>query len=186
MDYIYTYKPREKTKILVRKASIEIVDAIEKAGDWVRKERNQTSTEKHYDDQTIGGLGEICVWVNFKDNNEIFFPDFKVHKKRSHKRDLKLNNTYGLHVKNQHIDSANRYGVSWAVQSKNILVGKPSSLEIFALCLYDDNHVHLIKLIRSTDIVYGEPKLAKLWGDKKFIYWEYIKDKPNFDIYNLK
>ena len=130
MKYIYTYKPREKTKNLVDISSINIVNKIREDGDYVAKERNQTDIEKHYKDQTIGGLGEICTWLNFKDKNNIPFPDFEVHSNRSHKRDLKLNDTYGLHVKNQHIDSAKTYGMSWALQIKNILVRNPSPLEI--------------------------------------------------------
>ncbi len=145
------------------------------------KRRNQFSVNKIKQDVYNGKMAEFGVYEFLSDRFEVSEPDIQVYsaRQKSFDADLFLTNKNGkevkIHVKSQHIDSANRFGKSWSFQPEDVLTFSPDENDTVCFCLvHDDTTIEILKNIKAVDLVnrYKDPKLPKLKGKKRVIYFE--------------
>ena len=146
------------------------------------KKRNQNNVEKIKQDIFNGKLAEFAVYYLYKDNEncEINIPDTEVYESfnKSFEADLfckfKDRNFY-IHVKSQHVSQAERFGKSWSFQKEDSLTTRPVAEDRICLCnILNGNTVEVIKPILAKKLVniYKDPKLDRLKGIKKVIYYQ--------------
>jgi hypothetical protein len=141
--------------------------------------RKQTDIEKIKNDIIVGKLAEWGVYFIYLTRGRINIspPDMNVYNKndKSFDPDLKFG-MYNIHVKAQTKQSADRYGDSWILQSKDPLFEYTSEYDILIGCrvtfsYLDDSTFIEIKLEKpASNLVFGETKLSKFKDNKKAIY----------------
>lgn len=140
-------------------------------------QRNQNTsnlTEKIY-------KSKIAEWVVYKHlracGYSCTYPDHKIYdsKDKSYDADLYCHtkNTH-IHVKSISKESADRYGLSWILESNDPIINKPQANHWFALVQIDDvNSIRIIGWLNSTVAQYKPTKLNH--PTKLAIYYQDIK-----------
>lgn len=132
---------------------ITFVDKCYKTNKSEYKRRGQSDESKIKKDMYYGKLAEYAVWLMYSEmGHECTKPDIAVYKARnkSFDADLVVNDTHNLHVKNQLLSQAQRFGLSWMFQKNDPLVKNP---------LYSDYVVFTVTASPNDVLVY-EPKKA--------------------------
>lgn len=157
--------------------------------------RNQTDLQKIIQDITIGKMAELGAAQLLSSRGLMHSePDFAVYSKenKSFGADLigwkeKGNMTstiWNFHVKSMERNTAIRFGLSWSFQAKDSLVRSPHSNDYLVLCEYEqsvaeDGYLVDIKAaVKAMDVTdyWKDPKLEKLRGIKKVLYWKELED----------
>ncbi|MDB5197132.1 MAG: hypothetical protein JWP88_1503 [Flaviaesturariibacter sp.] len=136
----------------------------------------QTVEEKVRQDHFISKLGEEAAKKVLLRYAAVEGPDYAIYeaKAKSWEADLLVNGVEAA-VKTQAQTSAQRYGVSWTFQCgshrRDTILDKPEAWVIFVL--FDDQHPYRFAVyppFQIKELVFGEPKLARLKGSKKVVY----------------
>lgn len=156
------------------------------------KKRNQENISKIKNDIYIGKLAEYAVYYLYNERKGCIVkkPDIEVYEanKKSFNADLnyiKEGKKYEIHVKAQYIEQSKRFGKSWSFQKEDSLTTRPKTNEFIVFCsVLDNKTVEVIQPIRATKLkeFYSDPKLDKLKGIKKVIYFNDIKHLNNIPI----
>lgn len=149
--------------------------------------RNQTDKEKIIDDILVGKLAEIAseklLAARGIEHSETDLNIYSVGGK-SFDPDL-----YGwtewkswkFHVKCMKHENAERWGLSWSFQAKDHIVSDPCDDEYIILCEMMDYHTIDIKTVVKANTLlncWDDPKLNKLKGIKKVLYWDLLETLP--------
>jgi hypothetical protein len=138
----------------------------------------QSNKQKVWHDHFISKIGEEAVYkiyTQFTDN--ITKPDYKIYhgKNKNWDADIKVNNV-DLAVKTQTKSSADKFGLSWTFQwglhRKDIILDQPDSWVCFVKCDDTNSRYNCIvyPAMQIKYIIFGEPKIARLRGEKKVVY----------------
>lgn len=161
-------------------------DVVEKAEKFTNQvigtvnysDSRQSNQVKVWTDHFISKIGEEAVYeVLKKYTDNVVEPDYTIYegKAKSWDADLKVNGI-DLAVKTQSKSAANRYGLSWTFQSggfrKDPILNRPNDWVCFVLCDDTNNSYNctIYPPIQIKELVFGEPRLAKLKGEKKVVY----------------
>ena len=148
--------------------------------------RNQSNNEKRIKDQYVGKLGEIAVFIYFKENCiEVSEPDFKIYEKSKKSWDYDLKGKdINIHVKTQNVEQGKKFGGSFIFEKSDRLIFKDHKENDYVCFVSIDlkENVAEIKSILSLKTLHGlnlfkKPKLDYLIS-KCAIYFS--------DIRNLK
>lgn len=178
-----------------RKFAVDVVETnIEKY-----KKRNQFDKKKIIKDIYIGKKSEMAAYKYINnigvdegtytsDGIKTGEPDFEIYgaKNKSFDADLKSQGTDNCkyHVKSMTSESAARWGLSWTFQREDPLVHTPEDTDHIVLCEAIDKYRIEIKMVMSAkeaQHLYGVPKLYKLRGIKRVLYWKDVCEYYNLD-----
>jgi hypothetical protein len=146
-------------------------------------QRKQSDKAKVWNDIFYGKLAEWGVYFIYleRGRSNINPPDMNIYdfRKKSFDADLKYG-LFNLHIKSQTYESAERYGDSWMFQAKDPLLDTAGDYDIMIGCRVAldqpsedsiEGALVQIKLEKKfRDLVIGEPRLSKFYGNKKTIY----------------
>lgn len=128
-------------------------------------------------DHYISKIGEEAVKEVLQQFAVVEGPDYTIYlgKEKSWQEDLFVNGM-GVAVKTQTQSSANKYGLSWIFQCGNVrrdvVLDKPDAWVVFVLL--DDISEHkaceVYPPFQIKELIFGEPKLPHLKGQKKVVY----------------
>ncbi|BAZ18658.1 hypothetical protein NIES4071_105430 (plasmid) [Calothrix sp. NIES-4071] len=144
------------------------------------KDSKQFNRIKVWKDYFIGKIGEEAVYAAFQRfTDNVTKPDYNIYhgKNKSWDADLKVNEIE-LSVKAQSKSSADKYGLSWTFQCgkyrRDIILDDLSAWVCFVKCNDTDDYYECVVYppLQIKEIVFGEPKLARLRGEKKVVYAE--------------
>lgn len=172
------YLPREIVKVCEVFASRVLYTNID---EYYR--RKQTDSNKIWNDILYGKLAEWGVYFIYleRGRTNIDPPDMKIYNawNKSFEADLKYG-LFNLHIKSQTYQSAERYGDSWILQSKDPLFEHSNEYDIMIGCRVTTNITGKdfiegalveIKLEKPFDkLKVSKPKLSKFNDTKKAIY----------------
>jgi len=143
--------------------------------------RNQTDIPKIIDDIKVGKLAEVaCKKLLIARGMAITTDvDFAVYgkKKKSFASDLVAqagSKEWFFHVKCMKEGTASRFGLSWSFQVQDAIVSDPAENDYLMLCQLNDYFtidVKTVTLARNISECWKDPKLTKLYGIKKVLYW---------------
>lgn len=144
------------------------------------KKRNQFNPVKIFNDIVTGKVAEYAVYNYFKiKNRECSKPDIKIYEaaKKSFDADLLVEEKIKIHIKSQTIEQANKYSLSWTFQAEDSLVKTPTTDDYIVLCRVDDLKVDILSIKSASYFIgkYKDPKLFKLKGIKKVIYYHDVE-----------
>ena len=149
--------------------------------------RNQTDKEKIIDDILVGKIAEIAseklLTARGMEHSETDLNIYDVGGK-SFDPDLygwTERHSWKFHVKCMKKENAERWGLSWSFQARDHLVTDASGDEYIILCEMVDYHTIDIKTVVKANTLFNcwsEPKLSKLKGIKKVLYWETLERLP--------
>jgi hypothetical protein len=156
------------------------------------KRRNQFDRDKIIDDIIVGKIGEfaVCNMIVTHKKLECTLPDVMIYGRggKSFDADLsawhdKGDKSWYFHVKTMKKEAAERWGLSWSFQVEDPLVTDPEAFNqhYLALCeLIDYTTVDIKTVVKSSEIslCWSDPKLNKLKGIKKVLYWETLEPLP--------
>jgi hypothetical protein len=149
--------------------------------------RNQTDKEKIIDDILVGKIAEIAseklLTARGIEHSET---DLNVYSVGGKSFDPDLYGwtewrSWKFHVKCMKHENAERWGLSWSFQATDHLVTDPNSDEYIILCELMDYHTIDIKTVVRANTLFncwGDPKLNKLKGIKKVLYWDTLDKLP--------
>jgi hypothetical protein len=151
------------------------------------RNRNQTNLDKIIDDITVGKIAEVAS-VKLMDARGIQHSgiDFHVYGKNGKSYDPDI---YGwserydwkFHVKCMKRENAEKFGLSWTFQMEDPLVSDPDRNDYIIFSeMVDYNTIDIKTVVRANTLFncWSEPKINKLVGIKKVIYWDTIKQLP--------
>jgi len=143
--------------------------------------RNQENVPKIIDDIKVGKLAEVaCKKLLVARGMTITTDvDFAIYgkKKKSFSSDLVATSgskEWLFHVKCMKEGTASRFGLSWSFQVQDSIVFDPSENDYLMLCQLNDYFsvdVKTVTLARNVVDCWKDPKLTKLHGIKKVLYW---------------
>lgn len=149
--------------------------------------RNQNDKEKIVDDILTGKVAEIAseklLTARGIEHSET---DLNIYSVGGKSFDADLvgwteRHSWKFHVKCMKKENAERWGLSWSFQTKDPLVTDPDDDEHIILCEMLDYHTIDIKTVVRANTLFNcwsDPKLDKLKGIKKVLYWETISGLP--------
>ncbi len=179
-----------KTPIAVSISSQQIAQAKRFAQQVIPtvnyRDSNQTNRAKIQNDHFVSKLGEEAVAQVFREHDwQIKGPDYSIYegKNKSWEEDLYVDDI-GLAVKTQKQSSATRYGLSWTFQSspkrRDPILDAPLAWVCFVLCDEQNNYNCLVyPPYQIHELVFKDPKLARLKGKKKVLYAEDLPTLSN-------
>lgn len=138
----------------------------------------QFNTEKVKRDHFISKIGEEATAAVFRQfTPEITLPDYEIYlgKQKNWNDDIYVNGI-GLAVKTQPRSAAEKYGLSWTFQCgkrrSDPILGQPDAWICFVQCIdLGSTYPCIVYPPRQLKTIkFGEPKLAKLKGEKKVVY----------------
>lgn len=144
------------------------------------KDSKQFNRIKVWKDYFIGKIGEEAAYAAFLEYiDDVTKPDYNIHygKNKNWNADLKVNGI-DLSVTTQSKSSADKYGLSWTFQCgkyrRDIILDDPSAWVCFVKCDDTDDYYKCVVYppLQIKQVVFGEPKLARLRGEKKVVYAE--------------
>jgi len=149
--------------------------------------RNQTDLEKIVDDILVGKLAEVASEKILSARGiEHSETDLNIYSVGGKSFDADLygwteRKSWKFHVKCMKRENAERWGLSWTFQCADPIVSDPNDDEYIILCEMVDYRTINIKTVVRANTLYNcwsEPKLNKLRGIKKVLYWETLENLP--------
>jgi hypothetical protein len=149
--------------------------------------RNQTDLDKIIDDITVGKIAEVAASKLLKARGmEYSEVDYEIYQTWGKSFDPDLygwteRHEWKFHVKCMKKENAERWGLSWSFQVQDHLVTDPNDDEHIILCELIDYHTIDIKTVVKANTLFNcwaDPKLNKLKGIKKVLYWETLERLP--------
>ena len=148
--------------------------------DHYGRERNQTNVDRILQQKITGTCFEFALYNKLKEHGDATQPDITIwdKSKKNYGKDIVFTGASGkpiyIHAKSQELSTV-RYAdyISYAFQMQDKLISKPRLNDYIFCGLVEDNINHrlIIKLNANSVVgLYGEPKMEKLRGDKKFLY----------------
>lgn len=151
--------------------------------------RQQFDRDKIVDDIIVGKLAEVAcrklLIARGMVPNDV---DFAIYgkKKKSFDSDLIARvgegNEWRFHVKCMKEGTASRFGLSWSFQVQDSLVTCAAENDYLMLCQLNDYFtvdVKTVTLARNVSGCWKDPKLARLFGIKKVLYWSDLEQLDN-------
>lgn len=167
----HRYRPHHSIIQKAQRFAASVVDTVN-YGD-----SRQVNRRKIGQDHFISKIGEEAVYSIFCGYFSLVKPDYRIYqgKQKSWDADLKINGQ-DLAVKTQAKSSATRYGLSWMFQwgrfRKDQVLNDPHAWVCFVQCNDTDGTYNctVYSPLQIKDIIFGEPKLSRLRGEKKVVY----------------
>lgn len=166
-------------------------EAVERARAFARavtetvnyQDSHQTKKKKIQDDHFVSKLGEEAVRLVFAARDcTVEGPDYSIYtgKQKSWVADLKVN-ALEVAVKTQRRSAANRYDLSWTFQDsprrRDPILSMPDAW--VCLVVYEDlkpGYECLVYPLRKIkQLIFEEPRLARLVGKKQAVYLETLQ-----------
>jgi hypothetical protein len=163
------------------KDSIDFAHAyVSDMKDHYARERNQKNTDRMLQQKITGTCFEFALYNTLKKFGDCTEPDTTIwdKSKKNFAKDMVFiggsGNPLYIHAKSQEIQTI-KYAdyISYAFQVQDRLIHSPKLNDYIMCGLVEDNYNHrlVIKLNANKVLgLYGEPKMEKLRGDKKFLY----------------
>lgn len=166
---------------VTQKKIADFVDAVYKTNKKKYKERGQIHEAKVLKDIYRGKLSEYAVYKHYKENLGLVDttePDIAIYSadKKSYDADIYTihdGKQIDMHVKSQHIEQAEKFGLSWSFQKNDPLVFNPIPTDYIVPCLILSNkRVLVYKPIKARSVIkkYKQPKLERLRHTKVVLY----------------
>ena len=143
--------------------------------------RQQFNREKIEDDIIVGKLAEVaCRKLLIARGMSPSDIDFAIYgkRKKSFSADITARVNKGpewyFHVKCMKEGTASRFGLSWSFQVQDSLVRDAGESDYLMLCQMNDYFtidVKTVTLAHTLKDCWKDPKLSKLLGIKKVLYW---------------
>jgi len=149
--------------------------------------RNQTDLEKIVDDILVGKLAEVASEKILSARGiEHSETDLNIYSVGGKSFDADLygwteRKSWKFHVKCMKRENAERWGLSWTFQCADPIVSDPNDDEYIILCeMVDYRTINIKTVVRANTLFncWSDPKLNKLKGIKKVLYWETIDRLP--------
>lgn len=174
MKYFKDIKTVQLPEEIIQKAK-NFAEKVTPTTDY--SDSNQHIRKKVLNDHFISKLGEEAAKLVFSMYAEVKGPDYNIYaaENKSWSSDLFVNGV-GLAVKTQKRSMANRYKLSWTFQHGKMRKDKifDSKESWITFVEYDDtgskNLCHVYPPFQLKELIFGEPALTYLKGEKKVIY----------------
>ncbi len=170
----YLFKPTPTVFEKIKLFTDQVIGTVD------YQDSKQFNRIKVWNDYFIGKIGEEAVYAAFHQfTDNVTKPDYNIYygRNKNWNADLKVNGI-DLSVKTQSKSSANKYGLSWTFQCgkyrRDIILDDLSAWVCFVNCNDTDDYYECVVYppLQIKEIVFGEPKLARLRGEKKVVYAE--------------
>lgn len=163
------------------KDSVDFAHAyVKDMKDHYARERNQSNEARMLQQKITGTCFEFALYNMLNQFGSVTEPDITIwdKSKKNFSKDMMFEGPTGnqlyIHAKSQELSTIRSYDyISYAFQMQDKIVTKPRENDYILCGLVEDNYNHrLIIKINANKVVglYGEPKMEKLRGDKKFLY----------------